>query len=364
MKKKLLLLPLVTLSFISLTGCEKEKVDLTYGTYITQKIGSLKPISASDLSNKTENENEVLILATYQESYSEDCLCWTTFQNVIVNYMNKYNERVYLFNTESNDELIGKLNIEKYEDSTPALYIFKGTNQLAKFTYKKSRDKAIFTELSAEPMYKRIHEYINKPLIFDVDDNYLSNKISTNKETVALFVRRGCSDCLYSLNNVIIPYIYSNDVNKEILMIDLQDIYESSKADSNDNAYQNIKDKYGLSESGSKTFGYGNGFVPTIQYYKNGILNDASVFFNDELTKNEDGSYYIINSFYTEERLTSLFYCYGMDNCVLKGMKIPSEDVVLTKTAKAFWAQEKAAVYHTPLLKAFIECYCSSASIA
>ena len=70
------------------------------------------------------------------------------------------------------------------------------------------------------------------------------------------------------------------------------------------------------------------------------------------------GNYYISNSFYDEDRLTSISYASKIDNNVLLGMKLPKEDVVTTSTGYAFWAQEKAAKYHDPLFKAFLDTYC------
>ena len=99
--------------------------------------------------------------------------------------------------------------------------------------------------------------------------------------------------------------------------------------------------------------------MPTIHFYKKGVLSDASVFFNDEVSQKEDGTYYISDSFYSEERLTSLKYAEYIDNNVLKGMEINKEDVVTTATGYTYWSQEKAAKYHAPLFQSFIECYCS-----
>ena len=39
-------------------------------------------------------------------------------------------------------------------------------------------------------------------------------------------------------------------------------------------------------------------------------------------------------------------------------MTIPEEDVVKTESGYMYWAQEKAAQYHTPLLTAFLDTYC------
>ena len=360
MKNKLILIPVISLAFVALTGCTIRKVNLTYGTYLPQTIESLEVVGEMDIFSKTEYDNETFIVATYQSDYSESCLCWSTFQQVIVNYMNKYHEKVYLFDTQN--ATAKNLKMDQYKDSTPALYVYHGKEQVAKFTYKKSQDKAIFTELNAEPMYERIHNYVNKPGLYEVNDEYLSENLRKMEEANVLFIRGSCSDCAYAIPNVIIPYLEIVELRKEILYFDLEDYYTLQVSDSSTEEekaqYQQIKDKYQLSESTNKTYGYYKGVVPTIQYYREGHLRDACVLFNDEISQKDDGSYYISNSFYSKERLTSLKYLNGVENNVLKGMNVDSEEVVTTPSGYTYWAQEKAAVYHKPLLEAFLNFYC------
>ena len=360
MKNKLLLVPILSLAFVALTGCTYKKATLTYGTYIEQSLDTLESIDTSELFSKANSE-ETYILATYQGKYSEDCLCWSTFQNVIVNYMNKYHEKVYLYDTDNYGNLHINLNIQEYNDSTPALYIYQGKEQLANFSYKKSNDKSIFSDLTGEAIYTRIHKFVDKPVLYEVNDGYLSDSINISSETIALFIRSSCPDCSYSLANVIVPYINKTSISKEILVFDLESYYRDSISSSSiegNQKYQNIKDKYGLSVSGSKIYGYGDGYVPTIQYYRGGYLKAASVFFNDEVSQKEDGTYYISRSFYSNDRLTSLSYCKNIDNNVIEGITLSHEDIAKTSSGYTYWSQEKAAVYHTPLLEAFLSYYC------
>ena len=144
--------------------------------------------------------------------------------------------------------------------------------------------------------------------------------------------------------------------------MDLQNEYRTSnKGDATEeerSLYQNTKDGCNLSESSSPEYGYARGVVPTIQHYKEGALDDSSVFFNDKIARNEDGSFYIQESFYSETRLTSLKYVGNVKYSVLKGMSVNEEDTIPKSSGSYFWAQEKAAVYHKPLLEAFLDNYC------
>lgn len=363
MKNKVLVSLIIPLLSCSLIGCSKqeEKYLLTYGTEIQQNIATLKELNNDELYDKTFNEKEVFLLAVYQGGYSEDCLCWSTYQNVLANYMNNNKEIVYVYDAQKQDDSLKDLKIAKYEESAPSLYIFNGEQQVASFTYKKSQDKAIFEDAKGEAMKEKVHKYINKPLLYYVDPEFVRDNKSTQHKSIAvLFIRHGCGDCKYVLPNVIIPYIKINSNVHPIYIVDLQNLYDMQhKDETSGTPYDAIKNEFELTESSNKEFGYRGGVVPTIQYYEKGVLSDASVFFNDEVSQKEDGNYYISDSFYSKERLTSLKYAEHLENNVLKDMELDKEDVITTSTGYTYWSQEKAAKYHTPLFQSFIELYCS-----
>ena len=118
-----------------------------------------------------------------------------------------------------------------------------------------------------------------------------------------------------------------------------------------------LQDSYGLSTLGNETFGYQNGVVPTIQFVKKGIIDGASVFFNDSVAKKDDGSFYISDSYYTEERLPNLKYLKGFNKqTVLKSMTL-TEGVLANKNGGYYWSQDVASKYHRPILEAFFDYY-------
>lgn len=361
MKKNHLVLLLVPLALSSLTSCSSSKETLTFGTYVNHTVSSLETLSNSQLINKADN-GEIFLLAVYQGQYSEDCMCWTTFQNIIASYMNKYNERVYVYNAQGQDGSLAHLKIEKTNESTPSLYIFNGNAQIAKFSENRSKDKNIFNDVTCEAMYKRVHKVINKPKAYYVDDTFLENNLSKTDKAIVSFVRKECGDCNYVIPNVIIPYIKQNNVSSNIWLFDMQNIYNVSRSETATEEekaqYQALKDKYGLSSTGNSEYGYQQGVVPTTHYYENGILKDASVFFNDTISQREDESYYISDSYYSEERLQNLHYLEGVNfTTCLKGMDIQNIYVLHTQSGQPYWSQSAAAKYHAPLLKAFLDYY-------
>ena len=361
MKKKHLLSVCLLVPFAVLASCQsnsnsKGNFNLTYGTYIEAKVNNLQTLSNDELLAKADSR-EVFLLAAYQGEYSEDCLCWSTFENAIVSFVNKYHRVVYLFDAQKQDETVKDFKIKKVNESTPMFYIFSGKEQITYFSYNNNQDKTVFNDTTGEALYARINKKVKAPKMFYVDGAYLDQSIKGT--AIVLYIRNGCGDCKYVIPNLLIPYINKNDINKEVLLFDMQSYYDAqNKVGVSSTPYDDIKDKYCLTEKASLSYGYLNGVVPTIQYYKDGILNDSAVYFNDSVDVDDEGNYYISNSFYDEDRLTSISYASKIDNNVLLGMKLPKEDVVTTSTGYAFWAQEKAAKYHDPLFKAFLDTYC------
>ena len=360
MKKYVFLLPIILLPL--LTSCSKEKEALTYGTYVEANIASLRELSNEELLVKARDEEETFLLAVYQDSYSSFCECWTTFQNVIVNYVNTYHESVYIFNAYNQNEQLANLKIEKIKDSAPYLYVFKGEKTLAKYTYNNGSQKAIFENTNGKAMYNAVHKVITAPTMYYVDETYLDSQIMEDKDLIVVFMRRGCGDCKYVIPNVIIPYINENILKEKLYLFDMQDSYDLSKkvdaTEDEKNQYQNLKNYYALSEKGSSKYGYKEGVVPTIQCIKKGRIADAAVYFNDEISKREDGTYYISDSYYSEERLEHINYLNGCQfQTKLKGMTV-TEGVLENPNGGYYWSQEVASRYHTPILKAFLDYYC------
>ena len=360
MKKKSLLIPL--LPIMLLTACRpadntKSTYRLTYGSQIEVVADDLEELSSDELSAKTDR-NECFILAVYQGEYSQDCLCWVTFKTVIANYISNYHGLVYLFNAQEQTNSVKDLNIKKIKESTPMLYVFNGNKQVVSYSYNKAKDKVLFNDTTAKAMDSALRKHLKDPKMFYVDKAVLDKKIESKESFAVAYIRNACEDCKYVIPNVIIPYIYEREYStKDIYIIDLQYYYDlQNLPEISSIPYDNIKECYKLTESANSSFGYGRGVVPTIQYYEEGELSDSTVYFNDKIAQKEDGSYYVSDSFYSQERLTSIKYANNVEKNVLKGMTL-SNDEVISYNGEFYWLQEKAAVYHTPLLEAFLNKY-------
>ncbi|NLB48895.1 MAG: hypothetical protein GX813_03555 [Erysipelotrichia bacterium] len=356
MKKKLLFnIALFLFSFCQV-GCASAKANLTYGTYVPHTVFSLKELTNDELYNRLFEKEETLLLAVYQDDYSKSCLCWTTFENVVTNYINNYHESVYLYNAHNLTESLKPLNIRQLQQSTPALYIFQGKKQVAAFSYDQKLDQALFEDLNGKIISQSIHRYVNAPKVYYVDEDFIADNLAQKNDFILGFMRETCGDCHYAMPNVILPYIHQNKINKNFYLFDFQKYYDLTKEADNEEAvihYQNLKDLFRLSANSDALFGYRNGMVPTFHYYQQGELVDASVFFNDVVEKINE-RYMITNSFYSLERAQVLKYT----NTVLEQMEISEHDVIQSsRTGSYHWATEKAALHHAPLLLAFLKMY-------
>lgn len=356
--KELMLLPLLVLPL--LTGCDGNKVvkksRLTFGSKMQEgNKDAIKELSNSELLVKTRDEQEVFLLAVYQDQYSEECLCWNTYKEVLKTYCYKYGGLVYLYNAHNQDETLSHLKIEKLNTSTPYLYIFNGEKLVKKFSHANNKQRKIFEDTSAKEMAEQVNEYVARPLLYYVDEE----NIIDNGPQVVMFMRHGCSDCKFTLGEVIIPYINEHSIIKEICLFDMQKYYDLAKysgaSEEDKQYYQNLKNKYGLSEADNNPVGYQQGVVPTIQLRQNGKAVAAAVYFNDVVEKREDGTYFIANSFYSEERREALKNHYYFPY-IIKGMNI-TEGIIEGKNNTYYWSQEAANEYHKPNFEAFLGCY-------
>lgn len=354
MNKRILLLLLAPFALTTMTGCGTNirKMKLTFGTYVTTSDNSNPDttlISYDDLSLKmsknssSNNENFLLVIPDPEGS----CVCWSTFQPILKQFIKETNYRIYQVNQSSfgeNDDRFGL----SFKKGYVTFAIIEGTT--IKQQYPDSHVFNNATGLKAE-----IDKYVTAPDMYYVSQDYLNDQIKIGNTVLVSYVRSGCGDCQYALPNILVPYTYVQGYKTKLFLIDLQELYEKDA-----NSYQIFMDDFNLSEKYNVEFGYGKGFVPTTQYYKNGILIDASVYFNDEISL-IDGKYVITNSFYDEHRIEHLKYLTGVQTKILKGKELPAKEVKSYTDKEGgvhyFWNQSDADNYHRPLLEAFLNKY-------
>ena len=355
MKKKISLISLIILPLVSCGGGTKTitKTQLSYGSHYDTTATRL---TASEVLAKTKNEESFLLALYKGEEKDITCSCWKTFSYIIDGYVKEHDEIVYKANILDLDDLAqkdkdNKLGLTVQSATDPSFAIFKNGKLVKQYFYSTKNTPTYFTNDDAFASF--VSDNTIAPKMIYVDDEEYVALQRRNEETVISVVRKGCPDCGYMLPNVYDPFFKEEKTTKTMYLLDIEDLDHYHRAtDDEKKAYQDYKDQILLSTANNKDYGYITGVVPTTFVFKNGEVIDGTVFFNDDVAKNDDGKYYISESYYSEERVSKLKYT----NEILEG-KILNEDELADYEGYKYLPSTSAAVYHTPIAKAFLNYY-------
>lgn len=355
--QKRILLSFVALGLLtSLASCNTpdSKFSIMYGTYTNTASVEL---SYSDLTAKM-NDKENMLIAIYPE---DGCQCWGQFSIIIDDYVKNEHTIVYKIKYSS---IEGNGNSWGFPlDSTrPSFCYIKEGKIVKSYTYDTSSTSRFFKTLA--DFKADIDANCYQPNYYFVDQTYLDDKLFTAKEDKVLvgYIWKSCPDCNYCIPNVLAPYQQGKNFEQKMYIIDLEVeglLLVNGVKDKTNANYVNFMKGHNLSDASGSDFGYSRGFVPSFQYWEQGILKDADVFFNDTLTQDDQGKIHVTQSFFTEERKTVLHYLDGVETTVLQGMEVPLEDVTIYVDYGNYiaWNAASASKYHAPLLNAFLETY-------
>jgi len=364
MKKSLWFLPLIFLLGGSLTSCTlKDQVRLTYGSYIQSDLTTLDAFSELQAKMSGTEKGENFILATYLEgSY---CSCWDNFEAVLKQYIYEEHVIVYkisndLFNS-TNETLLNEWGITRITSTAPSLVIVKNGKVKKEFIDDNSTFFYKYT-----PFKEKIDEYVLNPNYYFVDQNILDDAIENDEKVLVHYMWSFCPDCTYCAPQVLWPYSNKHDFSLKMYIIDIGTLtgYDPTSEtpfanfSTSNEEYVTFLREHQMSETGNETYGYSRGFVPTTQYWENGTLIDADVYFNDSLTLN-NGVWKVTSTFFTDDRVTNLHYLDGIATPVLEGLTVAEDDVTISSSnnTEGSWNKDAASVYHNPLLEAFLNTY-------
>ena len=357
MKKILLLLPLITLSSIGVSGCKTNlKARITYGTYIDNDVTEL---TYGGLAKKVSDGVENFLISVYDDSdKGKSCGCWNaSFKPVLQQYVKTYHTKIYVIGRSqfgAEDDKFG-LTILDSSSTDPTFALFKEGKKANQYIYN-----------SKEPMFSKLESFreavmniARDPQYFYVDREYLHKAIFEQPQDKFLvhYIWNFCPDCNDCFPYVLLPYSNANNLKTNFYIIDLavpcillneEGGFEGTGLQS----YVDFMQEYHMSAAGDETFGYDRGFVPTTQIWEKGKLIDMNVYFNDAISQNDEGQYYVSRSYYSEDRVKSLKYT----SEVLEG-KILSEEEVTIGDSSISWNKDVARKYHKPILEAFLDKY-------
>ena len=337
--KKQFLMSFLTSYIVCLSGCGlmTKTTRLTFGSYLSD--GPYE-ISYSQVIEKMDNRESMLV-ASYFGSIGS-CECQTIFNDVLKDFIKETNYNVYLFNSREMNESQDSYNLINPGYSSPILYIINKGKVSTTFRYSQKANEKLF--MNKSELIKKVNRLVERPCYFYVDDKYLDENLSKQDKVGLCIIRNSCSDCKYLIPNFMIPYTQNFYLDTEVWVLDIDKYKDTDE-------YQSIKDKYQLSNSSNSKFGYGDGVVPTTQYYENGSLVDATVYFNDKLQLDSTtGNYKIIETYYTAERIKNLSYL--DDSYILENKEIEKEEVMSN-----YWLPLYASNVHNKIIEKFYEKY-------
>lgn len=339
MNKKVYIIPLLILPMLAACKDKNTKGDFLIGNSQNQVI----EITYSELSAKLNVQKDTFFVATHQ---GFSCTCWTGFQFLVQEYTKNTSVPIYGFDTDLLPDT--SLGIDKVSSGYVELYVVIEGEIVKKYSKTAKIDYDMFEKV--DKFTETVEKYINKYPISNyayASYEYVCDLFKdSNNEFVLLTVRSGCGDCNYSMPNVITPWMQENGSKIPVYVCDIEK-YRGT------DIYDVVKGKLNLTSESSQQFGYGDGVVPTYQYYKNGTLMDVGVYANDNFELNGDKiqakSYFDGNRDlkYTTRNLKQEFE----NSSELPNQLNKVGDIVYLPT-------EKEAVYHDSIIKDFLSYYC------
>lgn len=273
-------------------GCScknKSKASLGIGD---MNANSYVDLSLSELNNKIIDKDSFVLYV-----YNPTCQGCIMFKPVIEKVIKDKNLIIYSivnYNISDSHELSGLRG-------TPSLVVYKDGEILV--TTDNAKDSNYFK--NDKGFISFLEKYTNFPTMYYISLNQLKAKIENDESFIVYYSRNDCNDCSYLNKNYLKAYLKKNYKTNKFYIIETNaegirfnnGVYDSLQ-------WQNFKNEFGLSKAGNSAYGYGVGYVPTIQYYEDGELNAAAVYLNDifESVVNEDGSttVTIVDSYYSD----------------------------------------------------------------
>ena len=271
MKKNLSISLLFMLS-LSLASCENNvsyPVTLSIGENISSNENAqLTEINRyANFKNKIES-NESFLLVVYDNL---GCMCYIDFKNILEDYIFENNLVIYqITDTLLEDQNTYGINLDV---SYPSLVLFDNGQLAFQENYNADLATSIFNDF--DELNNFLKDKIDMPKIIKLKKEEIEETLHLDEEMIVYFGRESCPDCRSYTSNVLYKYIDETTFKNNIPFY-----YIDTGMFEDEQEWKNIKDLYGISDL-NNTLGYGDGYVPSIQYRKNKKVVDMDVFLND-----------------------------------------------------------------------------------
>lgn len=343
-KHTYILLPFLALSSVAFSGCKKDpveepKVNLSYGDVHAEKVTE---IIGADLYQKIKEDKENLMMVVS----AVGCSCWDEFQDIINQYVKENKLICYHVSYDEFSVFAASCGLV-LNKSTTTFAVFEEGN--LKFNIHTDPDTTTMTDY---PTFKKtLDATISKPHCYFVNEQDVDAMMASDKSEVVYFERNGCPDCTYINKSILKDYVKSHQDMNNLYILDCQS-WLTVKEEQGDEAYQALKDKYGLSTANNPDFGYNNGSFPFFSLIENGQYKAGAEAYNEKVAK-YGNNVIVESSYYSDERVAKLPYrSEPLDRLVL------NEGTYSTKEREGVtyysWNKPSATEYYRPLINSFL----------
>lgn len=337
------IVPILVASSAVFSGCKKKenqdsRIVLSFGDV---RSTTSKDISLAQLKKLTETDKESFLLVVS----SNTCGCWNEFQPVLNSYLSSTKTICYHVEYEQIEDVASAYGLDLVTSSTTTFAIFEqGKLKASLCTSNDSK-----TMYDKERFAKWMNEKVRLPLCYFITkDDALAIKES-GKNAVIYYERSECGDCLDLNPTVLYDYAKNHPNSNKMYVVDCQEYWRAKTDPEFETVYVPTKNELGMTETTNPSFGFSTGVFPFFSYIENGQYASGAVAYNDSV-QNQDGKYIVTNSYYSEERISSLQYT----STVIVGKELTSEDVN-DNGAWVSWDHESARKTYAPIINSFLD---------
>ena len=368
--KKILLFSLIPLLLTSCNSNRKANILLGSENYSTpiylegDDVKSQPKILLNDLKNKLIDKKEDSIVCVYG-AYT--CWCWKNFvSNCLNKLIENYKCKIYCLQYSNLKDISeGEDQEEKDQARTLLSLLKKGLTSDSETFYLIDDGQNIFHKTYNETDkffsdYDTFENTIKDKIVFPkIIDKKLS-KIKTetldctdNETHLVYHHKESCEDCSYIEKNMLKEYAEKN-ILKNISMLN----WDASEVKNYEDGYQKFKEDFSLNEQ-NKKFGFGDGYAPTFQVWKEKNVVDSITLFNDTILKSND-KYFVSSSFFNKERINFISYIEKENYSPIVGKEVALNELESYEEdgeTKYFWKHEFASKVYEPYFESFANKY-------
>ena len=271
------LLSLVLLFIAS--SCKKDSNVEKFLLEGKEGIETAVELTAEDFDDMMDDDESFVFFA-----HASMCNSCRAFKNDALNPF-IVETKAIIYQVEASDILNSKYEKDLDLEYTPTLYIISKGNVAKKEVY--NGEKEMFT--SAKGLTNYLKKYTYMPTLIELTESQLDNKINNSESFIIYFGWYLCGDCQKMDQRVLNEYLKTKMEGKILYYFETHD-YITTANQEND-LWIPFTQKYHLDETPLQA-----GKVPTIQIYKNGVIDEDFVYANDT----QDDANVITKSFYPE----------------------------------------------------------------